>query len=416
MEIEDKTLKKWQYLLLICILTLLIASGGYLYYHHQASNLRKEKHNDLQAIAELKIGQLVQWKKERIADARVLSHRPVFIGEIEQWLLRKKNNTLKNNLEYRLIVPKKEYGYENIFLASVEGEPFLSAEQTLFHFDSVTSENIRRVVKYDSVVLSDFYRCKLENKIHYDIYAPLKNEKNFTIAVLLLRVNPSDYLYPLIQSWPTPSKSSETLILRKEGDSVLFLNDLRFRAGAALTLKIPLARNDIPAVQSILGSEGIFEGRDYRGVEVLSDIRRVPGTSWTMVAKVDQEEIYSDLYQQSIIISVLTGILILLCGIGIMWIYHFRQRNIYRTLWQVQEEYRTTLYSIGDAVITTDTSGRVRYMNVVAEQLTGWEEGDAKNNPLEKVFHIINEVTRVRVQNPSKQRGRDGAYGATSFR
>ncbi|MBN1397579.1 MAG: PAS domain-containing protein [Bacteroidetes bacterium] len=135
-----------------------------------------------------------------------------------------------------------------------------------------------------------------------------------------------------------------------------------------------------------------------------------------MVAKVDQEEIYSDLYQQSIIISVLTGILILLCGIGIMWIYHFRQRNIYRTLWQVQEEYRTTLYSIGDAVITTDTSGRVRYMNVVAEQLTGWEEGDAKNNPLEKVFHIINEVTRVRVQNPSKQRGRDGAYGATSFR
>jgi PAS domain S-box-containing protein len=400
MEIKDKTLRKWQYLLLVGILTILIALGGYFYYRHQANILSKEKHNELQAIAELKINQIIQWQKERIADARVLAHRPVFMSEIEQWFLKKTNNTLKNNLEYRLIVPQKEYGYENIFLASIEGEPLLSAKHALGHFDPVTSENIKRAIKYDSLLFSDFYHCKLENEIHYDIQLPLKNKNNLTIAALLLRVNPRDYLYPLIQSWPTPSKSSETLILRKEGDSVLFLNDLRFRAGAALTLKIPLDRKDVPAVQSVLGREGIFEGKDYRGVEVLSDIRRVPGTSWSMVSKVDIDEIYSDLYQQSIIISVLTGILILLCGIGIMWIYHYRQRNIYRSLWQVQEEFRTTLYSIGDAVITTDRDGKVQYLNVVAEQLTGWKENDAKNKPLEEVFHIINEATRVRVQNP----------------
>jgi PAS domain S-box-containing protein len=400
MEIKDKTLKKWQYLFLIGILTFLIATSGFLFYRHQENSLREEKHNELKAIAELKIKQLVQWRKERKADARTIANGPFFIRRVEQWLFNKTNIALKKNIADRLVITQKEHGYESIILASSKGDPLLSVGKPVHHFDLVASEKVIVAAKFDSIHFSDFYYCKLENTIHYDVIAPLVDEKGFTIAVLLLRINPYDYLYPFIQSWPTPSKSSETLILRKEGESVLFLNDLRFRAGAALTLKIPLARKDIPAVQSILGSEGIFEGRDYRGVEVLSDIRRVPGTSWSMVAKVDQEEIYSDLYQQSIIISVLTGILMLLCGIGIMWIYHFRQRNIYKSLWQVQEEFRTTLYSIGDAVITTDKKGKVQYLNVVAEQLTGWKEVDAKNEKLEKIFHIINEDTRARVENP----------------
>lgn len=61
---------------------------------------------------------------------------------------------------------------------------------------------------------------------------------------------------------------------------------------------------------------------------------------------------------------------------------------------------RTTLYSIGDAVITTDKQGRVQHMNPVAEQLSGWKEREAKGNLLEKVFKIINEESRNKVENP----------------
>jgi len=43
--------------------------------------------------------------------------------------------------------------------------------------------------------------------------------------------------FPLIQSWPTPSKSSETLLIRKEGDSVIFLNELRHRYNTSLNLQ-----------------------------------------------------------------------------------------------------------------------------------------------------------------------------------
>lgn len=71
-----------------------------------------------------------------------------------------------------------------------------------------------------------------------------------------------------------------------------------------------------------------------------------------------------------------------------------------RRIKESEELFRTTLYSIGDAVITTDKSGSIRYLNQVAENLTGWKEEEAKGKPLHSIFNIINEETREKVENP----------------
>lgn len=67
-----------------------------------------------------------------------------------------------------------------------------------------------------------------------------------------------------------------------------------------------------------------------------------------------------------------------------------------------------TLASIGDAVITTDLQCRVKTLNPVAEQLTGWESNLAKGRTLEEVFCVINELTREKVPNPARQAIIDG--------
>jgi len=61
---------------------------------------------------------------------------------------------------------------------------------------------------------------------------------------------------------------------------------------------------------------------------------------------------------------------------------------------------RTTLTSIGDAVIATDKEGHVTFMNPVAENLTGWQQEEARGKSLEEIFNIINESTGNRVENP----------------
>jgi PAS domain S-box-containing protein len=69
-------------------------------------------------------------------------------------------------------------------------------------------------------------------------------------------------------------------------------------------------------------------------------------------------------------------------------------------LFQSEQQLRTTLDSIGDGVITCNANGRVQMMNPVARELTGWSQAEARGEPLEKVFNVINESTRRPAETP----------------
>ncbi len=71
-----------------------------------------------------------------------------------------------------------------------------------------------------------------------------------------------------------------------------------------------------------------------------------------------------------------------------------------RRLADSERRYATTLASIGDAVVATDAGGRVTFLNPVAERLTGWPLAEAAGRPLTDVFRIVNEHTRLTVENP----------------
>ena len=73
-----------------------------------------------------------------------------------------------------------------------------------------------------------------------------------------------------------------------------------------------------------------------------------------------------------------------------------------------EQRYRTTMMSVGDGVIATDTEGRVEMMNPVSEELTGWKQEEALGKSLEEIFHIINEETRQTVENPVRRVMREG--------
>jgi PAS domain S-box-containing protein len=77
------------------------------------------------------------------------------------------------------------------------------------------------------------------------------------------------------------------------------------------------------------------------------------------------------------------------------------QKRLARELSAQQEWFRVTLGSIGDAVIASDPDGQVTYMNDSAEALTGWTADEAVGRALADVFHIVNEKTRLPVDNPA---------------
>ncbi len=113
--------------------------------------------------------------------------------------------------------------------------------------------------------------------------------------------------------------------------------------------------------------------------------------------------------------AVLTGLLATLLGLAaagvVVWLGRrlllARARAAAR-LHAERERLRVSLTSIGDAVLSCDTAGRVTFLNPVAEALTGWPPAEAAGQPLEAVFHILNEQTRRPAESPVPRVLREG--------
>ena len=105
------------------------------------------------------------------------------------------------------------------------------------------------------------------------------------------------------------------------------------------------------------------------------------------------------------IIGVYPVATVLICR---LFLDYEKQRHDRTTLEASEARHRTTLHSIGDAVIATDAEGRVELLNPVAETLTGWRQQEARGQRLDEVFRILNEDTRQAVESPVEQVLREG--------
>jgi|GEM_PF-5391736 len=97
------------FIIFVVILSILAVLAGALCYRHESQSIRQERQHDLQAIAQLKVNELVQWQHERLADAAVISKRPFFIQRLQEWLVDKDNAQLKNTIKNDLRVPREAY-------------------------------------------------------------------------------------------------------------------------------------------------------------------------------------------------------------------------------------------------------------------------------------------------------------------
>jgi hypothetical protein len=115
-------------------------------------------------------------------------------------------------------------------------------------------------------------------------------------------VDPDVDLYPLLASWPTPSPSGETILVRPDGADVIYINKLRFPDGnGTMFRKIPLADTNVISVRAIRKLANVHKGLDYRGRRVLAAAYPVPESSWTVISKQDEDEVMKSLRRQALL-------------------------------------------------------------------------------------------------------------------
>jgi signal transduction histidine kinase len=322
----------WMIILVFLGLSLIIGLAGLLFYRSGKAEIKKNIENDLAAIADLKVSLIETWRQERLANARVIRDNQLVAGRIAQWLKRPADPAFTGSLLIWMAALQRENGYQSVLLLDPSGKPRLGTRSDNLA-DSCDQQILSTAIQTKNVVFSDLYRTRRDAKIYLDLYTPLVQEDeegSRVIAIMVLRIDPYKFLFPLIQSWPTPSRSAETMIVRREGDRILFLNDLRHRKESALRFSIPLDSPQFPAVKAASGQKGVTEGVDYRGVPVLAARCPVPDTPWIMVAKVDTEEIYAPIRERARITVIVVLLLTAIVGTGVSIAWKHQATQFYR--------------------------------------------------------------------------------------
>jgi PAS domain S-box-containing protein len=407
---------RWSMAMVVVALLVLLASGAW-FYGAQEHRFRQETETQLAAVAQLKVGQIAAWRQERLVDAAVLMQGRFFVEAAAQWMAAPQAHSA-DQLLTRFRSLQQHCHYRDVLLVDAQGKVRLSlgGSRGPIHKDEAVA--LAEGLRDRRPLLTELHAGPSDLPPHVDAIAPLfvaKGNSGEPVGAIILQCDAKEFLYPLVQSWPTPSRTAETLLVRRDGDAVLFLNELRHQAGTALTLRIPLSRDDVPEVMAVKGWEGVVQGCDYRGVQVLSAMTAVPDSPWFMVAKVDAAEVLAGWRLQSALILVLILAALALAAVAVFAAWQSNAKAHWRTLFEAEAarrraeaRYRVTLMSVGDGVITTDAEGRIELLNSAAETLTGWTSEEARSHPLEEVFRIVNETTRADVENPVARVLREG--------
>ena len=295
-----------------------IAFGGVRLYRAQLAETLDSRGTEIAAIAELKIWELLRWRLDRTADARTAADTLAVLsaGQSE----RAPGGASREPLTALLESLRRHQTIEAAAIVEPSGKVLLSVGIAPGDLEAVCRELLAKREPVVDTVFTDLLLLGGGRTPFLGIFQPLRDGH-----LLYLQIDPGKILYPIIRRWPTPSPSGEVLLVRREGDSVLYLNELRHRAGTALRLKLPASDPYLPAARAVSGFEGLMTGDDYRGVEVLAVTRRVPGAAWFIVAKLDRDEALGPLQARSLTVALIAVISWLLVNMGLALVW--RQRT-----------------------------------------------------------------------------------------
>jgi len=367
------------------LLMMIITIGGLFFLRQATLNAKNVAFSELKTIERTKIDQINHWYHDNMADAKViLQNRMVQLKAVEYINGKRNSATLE---EMVLWMRNRQQGYEYTRFALYDdmGNELIGVPTKESRLIASRDSMYQKTISENTLNVTDLHVESPSSSgkqpiIRMNIWVPVYINDNKTKGAWLIQIDPSNYLYPLIQRWPTNSRSGETLIVRREGDYVVFLSELKHKDNAPLQLHYNIMRYKLlPAALAVLGKTGVYEGLDYRGVPVLSAISAIDGTPWFVVVKMDREEIYHALWTKIWTVSGIVMLLIAMVALSVgyqerkrdkAWIE--RQLTLSRERQQYAERIANLAEHANDIILTLDSRNQIIDANRKAIESYGY--------------------------------------------
>ena len=360
------------------VLAAAIAGVGYYVFDYQRESISRSVEQRLSTISALRVQQIASWAGQQRASARLLGRHSFLANEIAQWLKRGAvDGETARAIKSRFASIADSYGYRIVTLVDPRGRPLLSTHEPP-EISEVEFTAAAEVMRTGNTVISDFHLSvnKGAREPEIDLLTPVYagETPSSPIAVLIFDIDPEISLHPLVEQWPTPSPSAETLLVERSGNRVTYLTDLRHQRNAQFSLQMSVDQPDLVEAMGLRGRRGLVTGVDYRGVNVAAFLRPIPDSPWLMVAKIDTEEVYAPIQKLAGVTAAVTAVFMLVAAwTSIAWVRAQRES---------EEKFRSFAEAADQVFWILDLSPeRFLYVNSAFERLWGYSVGDLYRRP-----------------------------------
>ena len=382
-ELNLNVVRVYPYLIVFFVFAILTVIVFNYYYRDSEEQFRHGVELQLLAVTEFKTEELVQWRKERLGDAAVAESAPL-VAAVRQLIKSPGAVLAKQDIQNWLGKYLGYYGYDQVLLLDTQGSIMQSIPQVARVSATIKRSAVDSLKSHQSF-LQDFYRDEYNQQVYLAVIVPVFDKENgkHPLGVIVLRIDPTASLYSRIKRWPTTNETAETLLFRRDGNEVLFLNELRFQKNPPLTLHVPLTGNaEQIAVKTVLGKRGIIEGVNYRNIAAIAAVSAIPDSPWFLAARVEKAEIYKPL-RDRMWINVLLLSIVLGCGITLLILLLWRQQQLIlsqkqldlnKALLKNQAIHKSILHTVMDGFLLMDMEGRLLEVNETYCRISGYSE------------------------------------------
>ena len=298
---------------LVLGLLLSMAWGARSVYQQREQRYHHQIEGGLRAISLLQVRNVADWRRQHIADAAALTDDGLFAQAAARWHAAP-SEALQEPLRERLRSFVEHGGYSAAFWVDAQGALRLGPQGALQGtLASPEQQALRQALAQAEPVAVELHRDAAFAFAIFGVLAPVFDGDTPLGAVWLVS-DARTQLFPQVESWPSASRSAESLLVQRDGDELVYVSPLRHRSDAPLSLRQAIVPGRDVVVQAVAGARGVVYGSDYRGQEVLALVSAVPDSPWVLVSKLDVDEAFVDAQRGEWLALALLASLALLSG------------------------------------------------------------------------------------------------------
>ncbi|MEO5669657.1 MAG: ATP-binding protein [Ramlibacter sp.] len=274
----------------------------------------------LEALSDLRSGQVANWLAEKVGQARFAGTSP--LGELYLRWREKGDTDARDRLIGRLASFQKASGGHSILIMDDSGAVLAADPAQPLEAAPALKAAAATAIATNTPQSTSLYGANGPVPApRIDVVSPLFLTGKPARGLVVLRLDPNEFLFPTLSHWPLPSRTASALLVQRDGDMLV---------GAFGRNPVPLATPHLLAAKVLRGEAPFgtaMEGLDFRGQQVLGVVRPVKGTNWFLVAKMDREEVFADARRTAAWIA--AAGLLALAAIGAV-AYWWREREALR--------------------------------------------------------------------------------------